>query len=72
MTKHGAIDRIEEGIAVIEFDDDSRAEVAASELWEGAKEGDRLVCEDGGYAFDPEDTAARREKLKRMTDSLWA
>ena len=64
------IDRIEDGIAVIE-DDDTRFEVPAEMLGEGVKEGDVVVSENGLYIKDENATAGRRDEIIKLQNGLW-
>ena len=64
------IDRIEDGIAVIE-DDDTRFEVPAEMLGEGVKEGDVVVSENGLYIKDENATAGRRDEIITLQNDLW-
>ena len=64
------IDRIEDGIAVIE-DDDTRFEVPAEMLGEGVKEGDVVVSENGLYIKDENATAGRRDEIIKLQNDLW-
>lgn len=66
------VDRIEEGIAVCEDENGEQIKLCASQLPEGAKEGDILSQEPEGWRLDLEETGRRRqkmrEKLKRLTE----
>lgn len=62
----GVIDRIEEGIAVIEFDDGSHLEVPAKYI-AGAKEG--MVVE---IRTDKKETARRRSEIAKLQADLLA
>lgn len=64
------IDRISEGIAVIE-NGDSRFEVPASSLAENVGEGDAVTLENGLYVIDENGTEERRKKIIELQDSLW-
>ncbi len=67
------IDRITDGVAVLELPDRRRLEVPAKKLPSGANEGDCLsMTEDGGFVLDEAETARRRkanaELFKRLLD----
>lgn len=64
------IDRIEDGIAVIE-DEDSRIEVPVSMLDSSVKEGDAVNLEDGVYVPDKSATEKRRREIQKLQDDLW-
>ena len=64
------IDRIEDGIVVIE-DGDSRFEVPASMLDGSVKEGDVVTLENGMYVPDISDTEKRRREIQKLQDDLW-
>lgn len=66
------IDRIEEGIAVCEDENGEQVKLCASQLPEGAREGDILSRDSSGWRLDLEETGRRRqkmrEKLKHLTE----
>lgn len=64
------IDRIEDGIAVIE-DGNRRFEILASRLPEGAREGSVLVPDGDGFSASESKTAERRRKLSELTGRLF-
>ena len=64
------IDRISEGIAVIE-DGESRFEVSAEMLSEDVKEGDAVVLCGDKYVRDENATAERRKKIIELQNDLW-
>ena len=64
------IDRIEDGIAVIE-DDDARFEVPAEMLGENVREGDVVIPENGLYIKDENATAKRRDEIIKLQNDLW-
>ena len=55
------IDRIESGIAVCETED-GRRELPLAGLPAGVREGDCLVCVDGSWQIDREETLRRRQQ----------
>ena len=62
----GVIDRIEEGIAVVEFDDGYQIEIPARYI-DGAKEG--AVIE---IRTDSKETAKRRDEISKLQEDLLA
>ena len=64
------IDRIEDGIAVIE-DDDARFEVPAEMLGKNVREGDVVISENGFYIKDENATANRRDEIIKLQNDLW-
>jgi len=65
------IDRLEGAVAVCADETGARVELAAEALPGAAKEGDVLVADnDGAFCVDEEQTAARRERLRRRMDRL--
>lgn len=64
------VDRIENGIAVIE-DGGTRFEVSRSELAPGVREGDAVLLENGVYRKDTDATEKRRQEILKLQDSLW-
>ncbi|MDE6747260.1 MAG: DUF3006 domain-containing protein [Oscillospiraceae bacterium] len=64
------VDRIEDGIAVIETDD-GRIEISRSELAPDVREGDAVMLENGVYRKDIDATEKRRQEILRLQDSLW-
>lgn len=64
------IDRIEDGIAVIE-NENTRFEVSAEMLAENVKEGDVVVSENGLYIKDENATAIRRDEIIKLQNDLW-
>lgn len=71
MPRYVTVDRIEDGVAVLEYPGREMHEVPASELPEGAAEGSVLTLEeDGGLALSPEETRRRREINRNLFNSL--
>ena len=64
------IDRIEDGIAVIE-DENTRFEVSAEMLGENVREGDVVVHENGFYIKDENASATRRDEIIKLQNDLW-
>ncbi len=64
------VDRIENGIAVID-EDGKRTDIPLSELPEGTREGSLLKRENGKLYLDTKAEKALREKLKKRTDALF-
>lgn len=66
-----AIDRFEGEFAVLQDDDERSYTVARADLPAGARQGDVLFRRgDGGYAAAPEETQARRERIRRLEERL--
>ena len=63
----GVIDRIEEGIAVIELEDRSQILFPVKRLPKGAGEGSVLRID---ITYDREATKRQREKIKRLQERL--
>ena len=64
------IDRITEGIAVIE-DGENRFEAPAEKLAENIREGDVVVLQNDIYIKDENGTEERRKKIIEMQNNLW-
>ena len=64
------IDRIEDGIAVIE-DENSCIEVPVSMLERNVREGDAVTLENGIYVPDKSATEKRRQEMLKMQDDIW-
>lgn len=81
MTRTFIIDRFEGGYAICEMETDQKPKkkkdihfygIELSELPQGAKEGDVLkVSDDGTLSLDEAATKARREKIRKLENSLW-
>ncbi len=57
------IDRIDDGIAVLETDDGMQT-IPAEQLPEQARDGDVLQLTENGYQIDAAATEARRQKIR--------
>ena len=64
------VDRITEGIAVIE-DGEDRFEVPRKMLAENIREGDVVVLQNDTYVKDENATDERRKKIIEMQNNLW-
>lgn len=64
------IDRIEDGIAVIE-QDGGHFDVPREKLAADAREGDIVIFRDGIYVPDKDATEKRRREITALQDSLW-
>ncbi|MFT4106694.1 MAG: DUF3006 domain-containing protein [Lacrimispora sp.] len=64
------IDRIGPEIAVCEDEEGTMIKLIATELPLGAREGDVLTWEPGGWRLNREETQRRRESVKRKLESL--
>ena len=65
-----SIDRFEDDIAVLQDDGGNSRDVPRSLLPGGSKQGDILIFEDGGWLHDPDETARRKERVKRLQERL--
>lgn len=65
-----SIDRFEEEWAVLQDDDGRSVTVERSRLPAQARQGDLLTEKDGAYSVDENETAARRERIRRMEQKL--
>lgn len=65
------VDRITEGIAVCECEDESFIRIRLDLLPDGTKEGSVLLEENGSYTLDTETEANRRAKLFAMQNALF-
>lgn len=66
------VDRIEDGIAVLEDDNLNRREVPEKLLPLGTEEGSVLkLKEDGTFALDEEETDRRRKRLFNLQQNLF-
>ena len=64
------VDRISEGIAVIE-DGERRFEVPAEKLSRDVKEGDVVELSDGIYVKNKNETDRRRNEILKLQNELW-
>lgn len=65
------IDRFEGNFAVCEKEDEEMINIEKSKLPINSKEGDVLIIEGESITFDEEETNARRERMRKLMDSLW-
>lgn len=66
------VDRIEAGFAVCENIDRTYTNVSLYLLPEDVKEGDVITKdENGDYIIDADKTAERRQRIKKLLNSLW-
>ena len=70
MSELYCIDRIENGVAVLQRPDGSSLELPACQLPAGAAEGDILRRERGGWLCDRAETARRRQRLQALLEQL--
>ena len=71
MTKGYIIDRIEDGIAVLEcMETNEIIELPRSELPKGCREGQMLTKDGDCYAIDHEATQKRRENMQSRLEKL--
>lgn len=64
------VDRIEDGIAVIE-NEDKHFEVPASKLGADVREGDAVICEKGMYIKDTAASEKLRSEIIKLQNELW-
>lgn len=65
------VERIEEGIVIIEDDNMKHFEVSINLFPENIKEGDFVIKTDDGYIIDNKKTSELREKINELQNSLW-
>ncbi|MCM0647365.1 DUF3006 domain-containing protein [Clostridium swellfunianum] len=65
------IDRFEGNFAVCEKEDEEMINIEKSKLPSNSKEGDVLIINGENTTFDEEETNARRERVRKLMDSLW-
>ncbi len=66
-----SVDRVENGIALLENDRREQKKVPVSQLPEGVKEGDVLAEKGGGFRIDAQEAARRREEIIRLQNELF-
>ena len=66
-----SVDRIENGIAVLEDDHRMRKAVSLDQLPVDVTEGDVLVVQDGNYVVDQQETNRRREQAFQLQQRLF-
>ena len=66
------IDRFEGSFAVCEEENGETIGLERARIPREAEEGDVLIHEAGVFRIDREQTARRREKMRRKLDRLWA
>ncbi len=69
--KKFTVDRIEENKAVLECENGQFVNLDLSSLPKNIKEGDVLNFEENSYFLDIDETKKRKEKIKRLMDSLF-
>lgn len=65
------IDRFEGNYAVCEDENKNMVNIERNKLPLPAKEGDVLSVEGNDIKIDIQETEARKQKIKKMMDSLW-
>ena len=68
--KRFIVDRFEENFAVLEKEEGGTVDVLKSELPE-VREGDVLICENGCYTVDYEETQKRKELIREKMRKLF-
>ena len=67
-----SIDRFEGNYAICEDGDRKMFAIELGELPKGAREGDILaISDEGEIAVDADETRRRREKIKKLQNSVW-
>ncbi len=66
------VDRIVEGIAVLETEDLSHIEIEINKLPVGAKEGTVLLFDGENYTVDADEEALRRQRILQKQRMLFA
>ena len=65
------VDRIEEGIAVLEKEDLTHIHINLSELPEGTKEGSVLSFDGTTYVLDSDEEERRRQRILEMQNRIF-
>lgn len=65
------IDRFEGDKAVCEQEDQTMVDIPRADLPKEAKEGDGLICEDGSYRIDENETNERAERIARKMEQVF-
>lgn len=65
------VDRIEEGVAVLEKEDMTHIHINLSELPEGTKEGSVLAFDGASYVLDSDEEEKRRKRILEMQNMLF-
>ena len=66
-----SVDRFEDDFAVCISDDEVSISIPLSELPEGITEGSIIEKSDNGYIINEDETKKRKDRIKRLQDSLW-
>lgn len=69
--KKFTVDRIEETKAILECENGDIISLEKSVLPKNIAEGDILYFEEGSYFFNEAETQKRRDKIKKLMDSLF-
>lgn len=64
------VDRIEEGFAVLQDEQEQIHTIPLTELPSPVRQGDVLLFENSAYTVDVEETRARRERILRLQNRL--
>lgn len=65
------VDRIEDGIAVLEREDLAHIEVSSDELPDGVREGSVLIFDGVSYTFDMDEETLRKKRIYEKQQSLF-
>lgn len=71
MIKKFSVDRIEEQFVVCIDDGGDILNIPCENVPSDVKEGDVLVCVEGVYYIDTDETARRREEVRNLLDELF-
>lgn len=64
------VDRMEEGLAVLQDEQEQIHTVPLTKLPSSVRPGDVLLFENGAYTVDVEETRARRERILQLQNRL--
>ena len=65
------VDRLEEGLAVLEAEDRSLLTVPGDQLPPGTREGDAVIATEDGFAAAPREADARAARIREKIRRLW-
>ena len=66
-----SVERIEENVALCEYDLGKTVKLRLDELPENIREGDIIVRTENGYTIDSDETSVRRKKMAEMQKKLF-
>lgn len=65
------VDRVEEGMAVCEDEQKQMHTFPLTQLPEGTREGDVLICEEGHFTLDTNAREQRAQRIRTKMRRLW-